>query len=72
MNVNALKSKMALYGDTGGDLAEYLGISRTTLSAKMSENNGAEFTQGEIHKMKERYNLNSKEVDDIFFEEKVS
>lgn len=72
MNINALRSKMALYGDNGGDLAEYLKISRTTLSSKMNETNGAEFTQGEIQKIKERYKLNSKEVDEIFFDEKVS
>lgn len=72
MNIKALRSKMALYGDNGGDLAEYLEISRTTLSSKMNETNGAEFIQGEIQKIKERYDLNSKEVDEIFFEEKVS
>lgn len=72
MDINKLKSKMALYGDNGGDLAEYLNISRSTLSGKMNETNGAEFTQGEIQKIKERYDLNSNEVDEIFFNAKVS
>lgn len=72
MDVNKLKSKMALNGDTGGDLAKYLQISRTTLSAKMNETNGAEFTQNEIYKIKEKYSLTSNEVDEIFFESKVS
>ena len=72
MNINKLKSKMALYGDTGGDLASYLDISRSTLSSKMNETNGAEFTQNEILKIKKRYSLKSKEVDEIFFELKVS
>jgi len=72
MDINKLKSKMALNGDNGGDLANYLGISRTTLSSKMNETNNAEFTQGEIQKIKERYSLNSKEVDEIFFNSKVS
>lgn len=72
MDINKLKSKMALYGDNGGDLAEYLNISRSTLSGKMNETNGAEFTQGEIQKIKERYDLNGNEVDEIFFNAKVS
>ena len=72
MDTNKLKSKMALYGDTGRDLAEYLNISRTTLSGKMNETNGAEFTQSEILKIKKRYQLGGSEIDEIFFNEKVS
>lgn len=72
MDINKLKSKMALYGDTGGDLANYLSISRSTLSSKMNETNGSEFTQNEILKIKERYSLTGEEVDEIFFNKKVS
>lgn len=72
MDINKLKSKMALYGDNGGDLATYLQISRTTLSSKMNEINGSEFTQNEILKIKEKYSLTSEEVDQIFFNSKVS
>jgi len=72
MDINKLKSKMALHGDTGGDLASYLSISRSTLSSKMNETNGSEFTQNEILKIKERYSLTSEEVDEIFFNKKVS
>ncbi|MFR1777166.1 MAG: XRE family transcriptional regulator [Clostridia bacterium] len=71
MDKNKLKSKMILNGDTGSDLAEYLSISRTTLSSKMN-NNGSEFTQGEILKIKEKYKLTGKEIDEIFFNDKVS
>ena len=63
---------MALNGDNGGDLAKYLQISRTTLSAKMNETNGAEFTQNEICRIKEKYSLTSNEIDEIFFKAKVS
>ena len=70
MDINKLKSKMALYGDNGGDLATYLQISRTTLSSKMNETNGSEFTQNEILKIKEKYSLTSEEVDQIFFNSK--
>lgn len=71
MDKNKLKAKMILYGDTGNDLAKYLSISRTTLSSKMN-NNGSEFTQGEILKIKERYDLTGSEIDEIFFNSKVS
>ena len=67
-----LESVMRLHGDTGETLSNYLGIARSTFSAKKNETNGAEFTQGEITKIKARYNLNAEEVDLIFFTEKVS
>lgn len=72
MNKNALKSKMALRGDTGVDLAAAIGMSRASLSAKMNSTKGAEFTQGEIKSIKDRYSLTAAEVDDIFFGQKVS
>ena len=71
MDINKLKSKMILNGDNGKKLADYLGISRTTLSAKMNETN-AEFTQTEIMKIKEKYLLTGDEIDEIFFNFKVS
>lgn len=70
MNKAMLESKMKLFGDTGGSLADYLGISRSTLSAKI--NAKAEFTQKEISLIKTRYNLTADEVDGIFFTSEVS
>lgn len=70
MNKALLESKMKLYGDTGGSLADYLGISRSTLSAKINEK--AEFTQKEISLIKTRYELSADEVDGIFFTQIVS
>lgn len=67
MNTNLLKSKMVLHGDTGATLAAALDISRQQFSAKLNETNGAEFTQREIAAIKERYELTSQEIDDIFF-----
>ena len=58
--------------DTGQTLAEYLGIARPTFSNKLNETRGAEFTQGEIRMLKERYNLTAQDVDEIFFDSKVS
>lgn len=65
MNKALLESKMKLFGDTGGSLAEYLDISRTTFSSKI--NGKADFTQKEITLIKVKYDLSADEVDGIFF-----
>lgn len=67
-----LEALMKLNGDTGNTLAEFLGIARSTFSAKLNGTNGAEFTVREIRAIKERYNLSAEQVDKIFFETKVS
>ena len=67
MNKNELVSKMKKHGDRNEDLAKYIGISPQRFSAKLNGTGGAEFTQGEICKVKEKYNLTSEEVDAIFF-----
>jgi DNA-binding XRE family transcriptional regulator len=72
MNKNLLVSKMKLHGDNQEDLAEYIGISLTTFNTKLNETGGAEFRQGEIQKIKEKYDLTSEEVDAIFFASSVS
>lgn len=71
MNKAKLKSIMTLHGDTNKDLAEMLGITEQSFSCKINEN-GTEFKQGEITKIKDRYNLSPVEVDAIFFGKKVS
>ena len=72
MNKNELKAEMLRHGDTGGMLADYLGMARSTFSAKINETNGAEFTQGEIAKIKFKYDLNAEALDTIFFSQVVS
>lgn len=72
MNKNALVSKMKLHGDRQEDLAKGIGISPQRFSAKVNGTGGAEFTQGEISKIKGRYNLTSEEVNEIFFVDDVS
>ena len=67
MNKLLLESKMKLKGDNQSKLAEHLGISLSRLNAKINETGGAEFNQGEITKIKGRYDLTPEEVDDIFF-----
>nr|DAM58867.1 MAG TPA: Protein of unknown function (DUF739) [Caudoviricetes sp.] len=67
MNKLRLESVMRIHGDTGTSLAVYLGIARTTFSAKINETNGAEFTQGEISAIKEKYKLTPEDIVNIFF-----
>ena len=63
---------MKKHGDNQSDLAEYIGISLQRFNAKLNGTGGAEFTQGEIQKIKERYNLSDEEVIVIFFTPVVS
>lgn len=67
MNKLQLKSQMILHGDTLASLSSHLDISPQRLSAKINEYKGAEFTQREILKIKERYNLSAEEIELIFF-----
>lgn len=66
MNKAKLKSIMTLHGDTSKELAKALGITEQSISSKINEN-GTEFKQGEITKIKNRYKLSPVDVDVIFF-----
>ena len=67
MNKNKLESVMKLFGDTGDSLSQYLGISRSSFSAKLNETNGREFNKREIALIKKKYCLTPWEVVNIFF-----
>ena len=71
VNKNLLHSYMAKVGDTQQRLADSMGISLSTLNAKINENK-AEFKQGELAFIKRRYSLNSREMDAVFFRANVS
>lgn len=58
--------------DTQETLARAIGLSRTRLSAKIYERNGAVFTLPEIKAIRKRYKLKDDAVNAIFFDEKVS
>lgn len=66
MNKELLRSIMVLHGDTNKDLADYLGITEQSVSAKINEN-GTEFKVGEMRLIRERYDLTADQVDRIFF-----
>lgn len=62
---NRLIGLRAGYGDTQSKLARYLGLS--TQGYYRKEKGYQDFTQTEIKKIIEKYNLKPEEVMDIFF-----
>ena len=66
MDVNLLRYHMKVRGDSHEALATHLGIAKSTLYSKMG-NKLSEFTQGEINKIVQRYELRPEEVMKIFF-----
>ena len=64
-NINLLKSKMVLKGETQIELAEELGITRPALNVKM--NGKSDFKQSEINIIAKRYELSDDELIEIFF-----
>ena len=57
---------MVLNGDSVRSLAEHLGITEQSFYNKLREN-GTEFKQGEISKIKDKYALAASQVEAIFF-----
>lgn len=68
MNKALLKSYMEKFEDTQADLAKAIELSPGRFSAKLNSYPGADFTSAEISTIKTRYNLNSDEINEIFFE----
>ena len=66
MNKNLLRSIMSLHGDTNETLAKLLDISPQSVSCKINEN-GTEFKQKEIAKIRDHYNLSADQIEAIFF-----
>lgn len=67
MNKQKLVGIMYENGDTQTTLANAIRIRVQRLNAKINSTGGAEFNQGEIQRVKDRYNLTCQEIDDIFF-----
>ena len=64
MNKQELKAEMARYGDRQEDLAEALGMTPATLSAKV--NGAVEFKPSEIETIALRYGLYAEKIQAIF------
>lgn len=62
---NEFRSVIAKSGDTQGDVALAIGMSPTTLSAKL--NGTLEFRRSEIELVALRYNLTAEDIRRIFF-----
>jgi DNA-binding XRE family transcriptional regulator len=62
-----LKGQIRSLGMTQGDVAEKIGVSLSRFNAKINETDGAEFSLGEVQALKGLLNLNSEQVDQIFF-----
>ena len=65
LNKKAFRAKMEYHGDNYDSIAAFLGITTQTVSNKV--NGLYSFTQQEITKLKERWNLTNDEVNEIFF-----
>lgn len=72
MDGRKLKSILILNGESQKDLANVLELSPTTVSYKINESKGREFTQSEIRKIKEHYDLSAEDINEIFFNHFVS
>ena len=72
MNAALLKGKIRENSMTQGDVAAQIGISLSRFNAKLNNSGGAEFSLGEVRAIKSLLQLDSEQVDLIFFAEKVS
>ena len=70
VNSKLLKATIIKNGDTQETLAEAMGLITSGLNMRI--NGHIEFRRNEINFIKNRYNLTSGEVDEIFFTELVS
>ena len=70
MNSNLLKAMIIKNGDTQEKLAEAMGLQTSGLNMRI--NGHTEFRRNEINFIKNRYNLSSCEIDEIFCAELVS
>jgi len=72
MNKELLLEYIARFDITQKNLAKAMGISPSTLSAKINSKDGAEFTELDMQFIKARYGLDTDEFNRIFFAELVS
>lgn len=72
MDKQLLQSYIKRYDGVQRNLAGALGISLSRLNAKINGTSNAEFTQSEMAIIKERYHLNDKVFNQIFFANLVS
>lgn len=67
MNSALLKGKIVENSMTQTEVSQNIGISLSRFNAKLNNTGGAEFTLGEVRALKELLNLDSTQVEKIFF-----
>ena len=65
LNKNLFRAMHTAHGDTQKQVADYIGITEQTLSAKV--NGETDFKHSEIKLLIDRYGLTPEQVDQIFF-----
>jgi len=67
LNSALLKGKIVENSMTQTEVSQNIGISLSRFNAKLNNTGGAEFTLGEVRALKELLNLDSTQVEKIFF-----
>lgn len=71
VNINKLKGKMREKNITQENLADFVGVSKSTISRKF-KNNGNDFSIEEAKKITEALGIDSDEAMEIFFDRRIS
>ena len=71
VKVNYLKARLVERNMSIGDLAEQIGVDRSTLYRKLNDN-GAGLLIGEVNAIVRVLGLSAREASDIFFNEEVA
>lgn len=72
MNKNLFDLILLSHAEDQASLAEFLGLTKHHVSAKLDERGGFEFNQAEISMIKEKFSLSPEEIDNLFFNQEVS
>lgn len=66
MDKDLLKGEIRKAGMTQDEAAKKIGLSLSRFNAKINETNGAEFTLGEVQRIKRILNLSGEKIEKIF------
>ena len=72
VNINKLKAKFVEKGLSVREVAEKLGVDRSTLYRKINDKEGKAFTVGEVQRLSEILDLTPYEITRIFFDRGVA
>lgn len=72
IKINKLRAKVVERGLTIGQVANHLGIDRSTLYRKMRDNSGRRFSVLEVQRLSTILRLSPSEIQDIFYDGDVA